>query len=241
MMNDNLGAISTAHLVHADSEPDKALSTKCLKLANLHSMAVDYAKTGAPAEMPKELRPRKFPDFMERLEKSTYKSSGILGKLHRAATSHAKSSQNSMDIILEPIPYDNDLEVDGFEAFLEVAEEHYNQYADRLSALMKYYDITYEDEILTGYVRSRQMYLNDKRKYEDMKDRVLIAVKGLQKEADEWFRSSCSEGEFSRLAAAWYHVTYHAKYCGSGQRFLSFPWAVCDILLRNKASKARDN
>ncbi|MCI03582.1 RNA-dependent RNA polymerase 2-like, partial [Trifolium medium] len=41
MINDTLGVISTAHLVHADREPDKARSRKCLELAELHSMAVD--------------------------------------------------------------------------------------------------------------------------------------------------------------------------------------------------------
>ena len=33
MINDNLGAISIAHLVHSDHEPEKALSKKCLELA----------------------------------------------------------------------------------------------------------------------------------------------------------------------------------------------------------------
>nr|AHL27587.1 RNA-dependent RNA polymerase 4 [Salvia miltiorrhiza] len=87
MISDTLGAISNAHLVHADREPEKALSPKCLELANLHSMAVDFAKTGAPAEMPRYLKPREFPDFMERWEKPTYVSHGALGKLYRAPRS----------------------------------------------------------------------------------------------------------------------------------------------------------
>ena len=77
MINDTLGAISTAHLVHADREPDNALSKKCLELANLHSMAVDFAKTGAPAEMPRVLKPKEFPDFMERVDKPMYTSNKI--------------------------------------------------------------------------------------------------------------------------------------------------------------------
>ena len=84
MINDTLGAISTAHLVHADREQDKAKSRKCLELAELHSMAVDFAKTGAPAAMPRVLKPREFPDFMERIDKPMYISTGVLGKLYRA-------------------------------------------------------------------------------------------------------------------------------------------------------------
>ncbi|XVF54593.1 hypothetical protein PTKIN_Ptkin05aG0193900 [Pterospermum kingtungense] len=40
MINDTLGAISIAHLMHADREPDKAFSENCLAFSTLHSMAV---------------------------------------------------------------------------------------------------------------------------------------------------------------------------------------------------------
>ncbi|WRX16661.1 NB-ARC - like 10 [Theobroma cacao] len=40
-----------------------------LDLATLHSMAVDFAKTRAPAEMPRSLKPREFPNFMQRVDK----------------------------------------------------------------------------------------------------------------------------------------------------------------------------
>lgn len=56
-----------------------------LRLATLHSMAVDYVKTGEPAEMPQDLRPRKWPHFMEKKHKSieqTYTSQKILGQLY---------------------------------------------------------------------------------------------------------------------------------------------------------------
>ncbi|XVF50293.1 hypothetical protein PTKIN_Ptkin04bG0084700 [Pterospermum kingtungense] len=85
MINDTLGAISTAHLVHADREPDKARSENCLALATLHSMAVDFVKTGAPAETPRALKPRVFSDFMQRGDKPMYTSDRVLGKLYRVA------------------------------------------------------------------------------------------------------------------------------------------------------------
>ena len=56
-----------------------------LRLATLHSMAVDYVKTGEPAEMPQDLRPRKWPHFMEKRHKpkeQTYSSQKILGQLY---------------------------------------------------------------------------------------------------------------------------------------------------------------
>lgn len=47
--NDNLGSISNWLLAHADREG--ADSEACDKLAELHSLAVDFAKTGKPAIM----------------------------------------------------------------------------------------------------------------------------------------------------------------------------------------------
>ncbi|WRX12151.1 RNA-dependent RNA polymerase, partial [Theobroma cacao] len=47
-----------------------------LELATFHSMAVDFAITGAPAEMPRSLKPREFPKFMQRVDKPMYASLG---------------------------------------------------------------------------------------------------------------------------------------------------------------------
>lgn len=51
--NDNLGVIANAHLVFADLSEDGARCKECLQLAALHSKAVDFPKTGVPAEVPK--------------------------------------------------------------------------------------------------------------------------------------------------------------------------------------------
>ena len=37
---------------------------KCLLLAQLHSDAVDFPKTGRPVNFPRELRVQAYPDFM---------------------------------------------------------------------------------------------------------------------------------------------------------------------------------
>ncbi|KAJ7956264.1 RNA-dependent RNA polymerase [Quillaja saponaria] len=243
MINDTLGAISTAHLVHADCEPDKARSKKCLELANLQSMAVDFAKTGAPAEMPRVLKPREFPDFMERVDKPMYISNGVLGKLYRAIVESnmvARSSFFWSEKIAEAA-YDHDLEVEGFEAFLETAESHKEMYVEKMNTLMNFYNAETEDELLTGNLRKRASYLQrDNRRYGDMKDRIVLSVKSLQREAKEWFESSCQPQEHQRMASAWYHVTYHPTYCQEKVvNYLSFPWIVGDILLDIKSVNGR--
>uniref|UniRef100_A0A5B6YJT5 RNA-dependent RNA polymerase n=1 Tax=Davidia involucrata TaxID=16924 RepID=A0A5B6YJT5_DAVIN len=242
MINDTLGTISTAHLVLADREPSKALSPKCLQLAALHSMAVDFAKTGAPAEMPRVLKPKDFPDFMERGDKSMYTSQGVLGKLYRA-TINSAVHENSDFVWSEKTAqdaYDRDLEVNGFEAFLEIAESHKEMYLDKFSTLMNYYGTESEDEILTGNLQNRSMYLQwDNRRYGETKDRILVSIKSLHKEAKGWFESSCKVHEQQKMASAWYHVTYHPTYCKGSINCLGFPWIVGDILLNIKSARSR--
>ncbi|CAA3018928.1 RNA-dependent RNA polymerase 2, partial [Olea europaea subsp. europaea] len=72
LIGDMLRVISKAHLVHANHKSDKALSSKCLELVALQSTTIDFAKSRAPAKMPRSLRPREFQDFMERWEKPMY-------------------------------------------------------------------------------------------------------------------------------------------------------------------------
>uniref|UniRef100_A0A1D1ZDN9 RNA-dependent RNA polymerase n=2 Tax=Anthurium amnicola TaxID=1678845 RepID=A0A1D1ZDN9_9ARAE len=236
MISDTLGAISTAHLVHADREPSKARSNPCLQLAKLHSMAVDFAKTGAPAEMPRILKPKTYPDFMERWDKPVYASNGVLGKLYRGVTNHC-NHRNGYSVSSDSITYDQDLEARGFEAFVDVAKECRDRYAERLTALMDYYGAVSEDEILTGNLRNRLTYLQrDKKKYAEVKDRILVGIRNLHKEVEGWFVSCCCQQDQPKMASAWYHVTYHPDYY-SRSNFLSFPWILCDILLSIKSCK----
>lgn len=48
MQQDQLGRIATTHKVLADCRPEGTFNTECLTLAQLHSTAVDFSKTGTP-------------------------------------------------------------------------------------------------------------------------------------------------------------------------------------------------
>ncbi|CAI9108920.1 OLC1v1008628C2 [Oldenlandia corymbosa var. corymbosa] len=242
MISDTLGTISTAHLVHADREPDKALSAKCLQLAALHSMAVDFAKTGSPAEMPQFLKPREFPDFMERWDKPMYTSQGVLGILYRATLASKIPWKSSFVFSAKFVQdaFDSELVVDGYEDYLEIAGIHKGMYIDKMSTLLTYYEGETEDEILTGNLRHKSAYLQrDNRRYGELKDRILVSSKSLQKEARGWFESHCKTAdEHKKLASAWYYVTYHPTYCEGSVKCLGFPWIVGDILLAVKSNSS---
>ena len=48
MENDNLGLIATLHQILADQSPLGTFDPECIKVAGMHSTAVDFSKTGIP-------------------------------------------------------------------------------------------------------------------------------------------------------------------------------------------------
>lgn len=83
--HDNLSRIAVAHKYWADALPDGVKSAACLELANLHSMAVDFAKTSVPAKLPDRLKVRRWPHWAEvknRSKKRIYTSQKVIGKLY---------------------------------------------------------------------------------------------------------------------------------------------------------------
>lgn len=61
LRNDRVGQIANAHVVHADKQEDGVQSDECNLLAQLHSTAVDFAKTGIPADIEWSIMPNNKP------------------------------------------------------------------------------------------------------------------------------------------------------------------------------------
>ncbi|KAI9163352.1 RNA-dependent RNA polymerase 1 [Paramyrothecium foliicola] len=79
MKKDRLGPIAHAHKGHADRSGPK--SKMCLELAELHSNAVDFNKSGNPAMYDREkYEPRAWPHFMQK--RNTYRSTKSLGAVY---------------------------------------------------------------------------------------------------------------------------------------------------------------
>lgn len=245
IVNDSLGIISNAHTVFADREPLKAESEPCIELAKLFSIAVDFPKTGVAAEIPQHLYAKEYPDFMEKLDKVTYESKGVIGKLFRAVKDYSTSAGHIKAFTKEVAikSYDPDMEVDGFEDYIDDAAFFKDQYDFKLGNLMDHYGIKTEAEILSGSVMSSKAY----NKYKDG-EALNFAVRSLRKEARSWFsensiNSNHNEDDSEAKASAWYHVTYHPDYWGTYNsdlnraHFLSFAWCVYDKLVLIKQKK----
>ncbi|PUZ77534.1 hypothetical protein GQ55_1G380000 [Panicum hallii var. hallii] len=238
IVNESLGIIANAHVVFADKERLKAESLPCIELAKLFSVAVDFPKTGVPALIPPELRVKEYPDFMEKLDKVTYESSGVIGKLYREIKKHTPHIKHfTRDVARRS--YDTDLIVDGYKDYISEAIEFKEEYDFKLCNLMDHYGIKSEAEIISGCILKMAKNFT---KSSDA-DAIRMAVRSLRKEARSWF-NEMSTGEdgigqdaIEAKASAWYHVTYHPQYWGSYNEgydrphFISFPWCVYDRLL----------
>ncbi|KAK7429551.1 hypothetical protein QQZ08_003930 [Neonectria magnoliae] len=65
MKTDLLGVIATRHVILADAKDEGTLDLDCVVLANMHSIAVDFSKTGIPVSFSELPRPPRFrPDFL---------------------------------------------------------------------------------------------------------------------------------------------------------------------------------
>ncbi|XP_051113272.1 RNA-dependent RNA polymerase 6 [Andrographis paniculata] len=260
MVNESLGAICNAHVVHADLSEYGALDEKCIKLAELAATAVDFPKTGKVVTMPGELKPKSYPDFMGKEEFQTYKSGKILGKLYRKIRDlYGRDCCEAEDTIHErdTVVYDEELEIAGAENFITDAWNCKLSYDGQLIGLLGQYKVHGEAEVVTGHIWSMPKYSGKKRG--ELKERLKHAYSTLRKEFRKVFErmgpefDELSDDEknvmYERKASAWYQVTYHEMWVkkskqvlmveGGGSVMLSFAWIAADYLARIKIKHKR--
>ncbi|KAE8710484.1 RNA-dependent RNA polymerase 6 [Hibiscus syriacus] len=255
MVNENLGSICNAHVVHADLSEYGALDEKCTRLAELAATAVDFPKTGKIVSMPAQLKPKSYPDFMGKEEYQSYKSSKILGRLYRNVKDVYDEISESSEIKLDAsdINYDADLEVTGSADYIADAWVKKCSYNLQLIGLLGQYKVKREEEVVTGQIWSMPKYSS--RKLGDLKEKLNHSYGALRKEFRQIFENMDSDFEqlnedeknelYERKASAWYQVTYHPKWVKStlelqesngadGMVILSFAWIAADFLCTNK-------
>ena len=220
--NDILGRIADAHLIHSDIQKEGTFSKACLELAGLHSVAVDFAKTGKPASFPKKFStPITLPDFKQCNLRPSYESVKVLGQLFRAAKGKTFTLP---DIQMKA---DTDLLLPERFIFLEETMTSKILYERNLCSIMYQFGILSEVEICSGYIASfyRAHEQNMSRKHaERILQRVRLAYKNLRdkfrdsfwSELDEYFAIQKIDRDHHKSlawakASAWYASIFEQR------------------------------
>ena len=233
---DKLGLIANAHLVHSDSNKNGIFSEECHKLAQMHSEAVDFPKTGITPKFENELRPKMYPDFMMKKDKQIYSSTKIIGKLFRQCQSirdMQKRSTLELDSDMEFLSEEIDKKT------MDNAEQQKNLYRRRMIEVLDSYGIKSEAEGLSGLpqnVSTTKGYLKEEKYHvgQIVKEKISMIQKRTRREFFEEFGGDSPEKLADRRviskALAWYKVTY-TNEVDFVRPILSFPWIVADILV----------
>lgn len=188
MKNDRLGHIANTHVAWADALDSGVLHPRCewlifhfshfkkaiansnlcagIDLAELHSTAVDYPKSGYPAIMPRSLRPQRYPHFMEKRNgERVYHSKKILGRLYdqveKVAFAPVYSTNFDERILKNPLYVVS-------ERLLRSAKAVKNEYDVSVRRVLGQYDIQTEFEIFSTFVMKYKGCKNDYNFHEEL-------------------------------------------------------------------------
>jgi RNA-dependent RNA polymerase len=212
---DNLGIIANAHLALADESPQKALDSRCVRLAQMHSTAVDFAKTGVSNQIPKDLKPKRYPDFMENKNKEEYKSEKVIGKLYRQARDYAPEEQDLNEWSQQ----------EPASELRPLAEDLLAHYETALSTVMNIFNISSEAEVLSGEVAKFSKFYsnNQKKRREDTRAKLKVLIAEL---------IHSMRIRFDKVAAGSLELAQECRYLAYSQRrSLGFPWVTAGHVL----------
>ncbi len=116
---------------------------------------MDFAKNGVCApHLTHELRPTKYPHYMEKKDKESYRSTTILGKLYdeiKCYKTELNIDVNEEIALTSKFPYKL-FNVDGYDTFTQEARVTKNEYDRELKRVMRQYGIKHEAELVSGYI-----------------------------------------------------------------------------------------
>jgi RNA-dependent RNA polymerase len=139
MQNDQLGRIANGHLAIADAAEEFANDPDCDKLVKLHSIAVDFAKTGVPVDSRKVselLKGVEYPDYMH----GTRVSDTIIGTISRSAKQKTQEESKQEDNEMNTRRQDESerwFQIHGSEEIMNWAHEMVEEWTEEFADMMK--------------------------------------------------------------------------------------------------------
>lgn len=207
MTSDVLGRVANTHLAIATKSPDKAKDKECLRLAGLHSTAVDFAKTGEKVNPDSIPAVKEWPDFMKKKHYPEWDSRGtVIGKLWRESENiEAEGRQDSYDFSEYSGP-------------VEDVKRILLEYKEEIDGVMNIYGIGSEVEVITGEIISFAKHFKNQNKHkrrEETRHKLTLIVKALK----ERFKKRVERLGGAILAVACLRMGYE-------ERLYGFPWLV---------------
>ncbi|KAG8896604.1 hypothetical protein FRB99_008802, partial [Tulasnella sp. 403] len=234
MNNDCVGLIAINHLKLADQRPQGVRDRDCIKLADLHSVAIDFLKNGEPIkDIHKIPRPPRKPDWAcseseDPNDGNHYPSNRVLGILFR----HVKLGSNPVE---EPPLLDNSFRQEDevwkvlkehihplIKPFLKQVDESEFEgvFADYLYEL-KYQCVAHnlmqspagwlnEEEVTLGTILGRTTSLTESRKRSNLMQRLEEQTAENVRSTEAGIRGAADSSPGLKLARAWtaYKMAY---------------------------------
>jgi len=232
--SDQLGVIANAHLVHADAQNQHIFSKQCLDLAQKHSDAVDFPKTGCLVMIPFELRPQSYPRYMHKKDKAIYRSNHVLAALYDQCKAIDSTIRTSRQISRHP----NDaFLVSEYECYLDTAKELQDFYQGQMQLLMANYGVVTEAEIVSGHIyRIAQRQSGTlKREYMDAVDLIRRHLESIKLQIRsmffEEFSGEKNKEEYKEQAIKKISAVYHVVYDSDEELSIGLPWMFVELLM----------
>lgn len=226
--------------VSPQNTSDKVVLTICLglRLAQLHSMAVDYCKTGVPAQMTPELRVKTYPHWAQKPARRSYKSKRVLGQLCdevekvEARIDPGPSHTTFDSRILNAYSHSEEL--------LAQLQDLKHEYDENMCRIMAQYGIATEFEVFSAFVMAHNREVKEYKFAEELgglMSNLKFHYKNLCCEAAKIPRGVHSE-DIGPLVAAVYTVTAREAaeqvgdptYTRRPMAMISFPWIFFEEL-----------
>lgn len=260
---DSLGLISNAWKAWAhdhDNNPEGIFGNVCLELAEMHSKAVDFAKSGVACKMQAKYHPKRYPDFMQKTKTRSFRSETAVGKIFRYAARFQRESGRpaTYNPIMNTV-YDPCMKLPRFKTeYLNVAEEVKKHYDNDLRSIMTRFDISTEYEVYTAFILFKDDLAKTVNEY-GLREEVSFQFDLLKKKYTQEYLEKCAlsnqsafdsseyEERINSAVAATYDVTYdqRVKSVGNGttEVLISFPYLFSSRLcqLSRKAMLTANN
>jgi len=213
---DLMRTLVDAHQVKADQ--NGGMSAECTRLAELAEMCAQ----GMVVELDAELKPTKYPDFMQRSDKESYVSMNALGRMYRDGVkamemfgNGCREAEDKQVVLAGEANGDVELEKDADVMCLWWSEE--------VSVLLEQLGVDSESKLVSGVGIPEACE----------RKRMQLCVKMLRTRFREYFETECGKDEREeekrmKKARAWYRAAKKDGMCRS------FGWIMSDELCKIK-------